>query len=134
MTKKRILISDNSKDFVQLVVNFFSMQPDIEIVSVAYDGNQTMKMIEQTKPDVLLLDLIMPEMDGLEVIKKIYDNGVKLQTIVISAVGNEKIDEIVKEYGIKHYFIKPIKFEEVLNTIFEKKGNDSCLKTGRENA
>lgn len=115
MSKRRILISDNSKDFVQLLVVFFSKQPGIEIVGVAYNGNQTLEMIEQTKPDVLLLDLIMPGMDGLEVIQKAYKK--KLQICVISAVRNEKIDDIFKGYGVENYFIKPINLNDVLKAI-----------------
>lgn len=120
MTKTRVLISDNSKDFVRLLVDFFSKQQGIEIVGVAYDGKQALKMIEQTKPDVLLLDLIMPEMDGVEVIKKVHESGCKLKIYVISAVGNEKINEIAIEYGVLHYFIKPIDLNDILNAILEK--------------
>lgn len=119
MLKKRILISDNSRDFVKLLIDFFSKQPDIEIAGVAYDGKQTLDMIEQIKPDVLLLDLIMPEMDGLEVIKKVYESGNKLQIYVVSAVGNESINEITKKYGIVQYFVKPINLREVLKAILE---------------
>lgn len=119
MSKTRILISDNSKDFVQLLVGFFSKQPDIEIIGAAYDGAQTLKMIEQTKPDILLLDIIMPELDGLEVIRYVYEKGIKLQIYVISAVENEKINKMAAEYGIMQYFIKPIDLNEVLNAILE---------------
>lgn len=120
MSKKRILISDNSKDFVQLLIDFFSKQPDIEIVGFAYDGKQTLEMIEQTKPDVLLLDIIMPEMDGIEVIQKIYESDNKLKICVISAVRNEKINEMAIGYGVEDYFIKPLDLEEVLNVILSR--------------
>ncbi len=120
MSKKRILISDNSKDFVQLLVVFFSKQPNIEIVGVAYDGKQTLKMVEQTQPDVLLLDLIMPEMDGLEVVKKIYESDYKPKVYIISAVGNETINDIAIGYGVNQYFIKPINLIEIRNSILKE--------------
>lgn len=124
MSKIRILISDNSKDFVQLLFDFFSRQPDIEIVGVAYDGTQTLEMIEQTKPDLLLLDLIMPELDGLDVIKYVYEKDIKLQIYIISAVGNEKINKMAIEYGVMQYFIKPIDLNELLKAIFEKRQSE----------
>ena len=124
MSKTRILISDNSKDFVKLLVDFFSKQPDFEIIGVAYNGTQTLKMIEQTEPDLLLLDLIMPELDGLEVMRYVYEKGIKLQIYVISAVENEKINKMAIEYGIMHYFIKPIDLNEVLKAILEKRQSE----------
>jgi two-component system response regulator (stage 0 sporulation protein A) len=117
MPKKRILISDNSKDFVQLLVQYFLSRPGIEIVGVAYDGNQTLQMIKQTKPDVLLLDIIMPGMDGLEVARNINKSENKLKIIIISAVGNEQIHEMAINCGAEHYFIKPVKLNEVLEAI-----------------
>lgn len=69
MTRKiRLLISDDNRDFVRILVGYFSKQPNIEIVGIAYDGDQTLEMIEQTKPDALLLDLIMPNVSGFEVL------------------------------------------------------------------
>jgi two-component system response regulator (stage 0 sporulation protein A) len=121
LPKKRILISDNSKDFVRLLVEFFSKQPDIEIVGVAYDGTLALEMIEKTKPDILLLDIIMPELDGLEVMKYVYEKGIKLQIYVVSAVGNEQISKMAIEYGTVQYFIKPIDLNEILKAILEKR-------------
>jgi len=117
MSKKRIFISDNSRDFVSLLVDFFSKQLRIEIVGVAYDGKQTLEAIAKAKPDVLLLDLVMPEMDGIEILKKIYENGDKIKVYIISALEDESIHERIKEYGVERYFIKPVNFNEILHAI-----------------
>jgi two-component system response regulator YesN len=76
-------------------------------------------MIEQTKPDVLLLDLIIQGIYGLEVLKKIYEAGVIMQIYIISAVKNEEIKEIAIKYGVQRYFIKPIDINEILSAVLE---------------
>jgi two-component system response regulator (stage 0 sporulation protein A) len=117
MQRKRLLISDNYKDFVHLLVAFFSKQPDIEIIGIAYNGNQVLKMIDQTNPDILLLDLIMPELDGLEVLKKIREMCLSLRVLVVSAVGKEEMCEMAIELGAEQCFLKPANLNEILNSI-----------------
>lgn len=117
MRKKRVLITENYKDFAELMIQFFSKQPDMEIVGVAYNGNQALTMIKQTKPDVLLLDLIMPGMDGVSVLRNIQGFDNKPKVYVISAIGNEDIYDMVNQYGVEQYFIKPLDFREVYTVI-----------------
>lgn len=120
MLKKRVLISDNYKDFVHLLVVFLSKQPDIEIIGVAYNGNQVLTMIEQTNPDILLLDLIMPEMDGLEVLRKIHGMCLNLRVLVVSAIGKEEMCEMALELGAERCFLKPANLNEILQSIRNK--------------
>lgn len=127
MSRVRVVISDNSRDFVELLVEYFSNVPEIELVGVAYDGDQTISIIEQTKPDVLLLDLIMPNKDGLEVLKSINMAPSVLQIYVISAVGNDKLIEMEMQLGVKQHFIKPVKLTDVLSAILKNRPLTSSI-------
>lgn len=117
MVQRRIVITDNSKDFVDLLVRFFSKQPDVEIAGVAHDGKQTLRVIERTKPDVLLLDIIMPHKDGLEVLREIKEKRMNVRVLVISAVENEAVNEAALELGAQRCFVKPVNLTEILEII-----------------
>ncbi len=117
MVQRRIVITDNSKDFVDLLTRFFSKQPDVEIVGVAHDGKQTLQVIERTKPDVLLLDIIMPHKDGLEVLREIKEKRMHVRVIVISAVENEAVNEAALKLGAQRCFVKPVNLTEILDVI-----------------
>ena len=120
MPKVRVLIADNSKDFVWFLVEYLSKNPQIEIVGIAYDGKQTLKIIEETKPDILLLDLIMPDMDGLEVLKKIRKMYVSLNIFVLSALTDKNIIEMVMKLGATRYFEKPFDLSDIIPVILGK--------------
>jgi two-component system response regulator (stage 0 sporulation protein A) len=117
--KIRVLICENSQDFVWLLVKVLSSYPEIEIVGVAYDGNQAIGMIEQTKPDVLLLDIIIPDMDGLAVLRRLNELKTTLKVFVLSAIGNKKLIEMAMELGAKQYFVKPACIDNIVSSIME---------------
>lgn len=117
MVQRRIVITDNCTDFVDLLADFLSKQTDLEIVGVAHDGEQTLQVLEQTKPDVLLLDIIMPQKDGLEVLREIKKKRIQVRVLVISAIENEAINEMALELGAERCFVKPVNLTEILTTI-----------------
>lgn len=108
MPQAKVLISDDSADYANLLSDFLSMNSDIQVVGIAKDGVQTIHMLNETNPDVLLLDLIMPNVDGLEVLRQINSQyGEKLSVIVISALSNEEIIKKALALGAKRYLVKP---------------------------
>jgi two-component system, response regulator, stage 0 sporulation protein A len=119
----KVLIADNSIEFSELFSRYLSLNPDISIVGLAHDGAETLDMLLETKPDVLLLDLIMPRVDGLEVLQKIKGKIKKPFVIVISALGNDEVKKQAIDSGARHYFVKPLNMETVLTKIRESKAS-----------
>lgn len=78
------------------------------------DGKECMAKYTLEKPDLILLDIIMPEMDGLAVLKKI---GHEAKIVVISAVGQEKMVEEAKKLGVLNYIVKPFDNNKVLEAV-----------------
>lgn len=117
MSMTRILIADNCRDFVYLLVQFLSNYHEFEVVGVAYDGEQAIKMIKQTEPDVLLLDIVMPNMDGTEVLRNICKENSKLRVFIMSAIGMPQLIQDTKDLGARQYFVKPFDFKNVLQAI-----------------
>lgn len=73
--KMRILIADDNKDFCDCLSNYINMQDDMEIISIAHDGNEAVTKIITDKPDVALIDGIMPKLDGIGVMEQLYAQG-----------------------------------------------------------
>ncbi len=119
MKQINVLIADNCSEFTQLISQYLSLNPDINIAGIAQDGAETIELLQKTKPDVLLLDLVMPRVDGLEVMRRISSSTNKPKVLVISALGSEEIAKKAIELGADFYFIKPLDLEAVTAKILE---------------
>src|SRR5690554_6488688 len=95
MVKTRIAIADDNREFCQIVAQFISAQEEFEVVGTARDGIEALELIEREKPDVLVLDIIMPHLDGLGVLEKLHDSDDEYfpKIIILSAVGQDKITQ-----------------------------------------
>jgi two-component system response regulator (stage 0 sporulation protein A) len=115
----RVLISDNCEDYANLLSDCLSTNSDIEIVGIAEDGAKTINMLQSTTPDVLLLDLIMPNVDGFEVLRHMDIKDNSPTVLVMSALGNNQFIDQAMGLGAKHYFVKPFNPESVACKIRE---------------
>jgi len=123
MSQISILIADNNESFTGLLEESLSMSPDMKIVGIAKDGLQTMELIESAHPDILLLDIVMPGADGLEVLRKMRSLAHKPHTFVISALGDRETIDRAIQLGADYYFIKPLNTKTVLMKIRECMGS-----------
>ncbi|MFA5634316.1 MAG: sporulation transcription factor Spo0A [Anaerovoracaceae bacterium] len=109
MSKVRVGIADDNKDFCNILADFFEMQQEIDVIFKAYDGMQTVDAVLKDKPDVLILDMIMPYLDGLGVLERL--NAVEMdpmpKIIMLSAVGQETITQKAINLGAEYYIVKP---------------------------
>jgi len=80
----RVTIADDHKIFREGIVALFSNDNEIEIIGEASNGIETLQLVEQKSPDVLLLDIEMPELDGLETLKAIKKLNISTKTLVLS--------------------------------------------------
>lgn len=117
--KITILIADDNADFVTTLVNHLSKENDMEVIGIARDGKEACEKVISMKPDVLLLDVIMPYLDGLGVLEKLnVTNLEKMPTcIMLSAVGQTKITQKAISLGAEYYVVKPFDIEVLVNRI-----------------
>lgn len=127
MNKIRIGLADDNKEFCEILIDYFSDKNNIEIVFIAHDGVKTVDAVKEHMPDVLILDMIMPYMDGLGVLEAV--NSLELskypRTIVLSAVGQETITQKSINLGAEYYIVKPFNFDILLKRINQLAGNDT---------
>ncbi|AZT90371.1 sporulation transcription factor Spo0A [Caldicellulosiruptor changbaiensis] len=116
MEKLRVVIADDNRQFNMLLTEVFNSQPDFMVVGNSYDGVETLKVVEELKPDLLMLDIIMPYLDGIGVIENLSTMKTKPNIIVISAVGQENISQKAVNMGALYYFVKPFD----LNVMIER--------------
>jgi two-component system, chemotaxis family, chemotaxis protein CheY len=113
----KILIADDSQ-FMRSVLQDIVVAGGYEVIE-AVNGKEAIEKVEQEKPDLVLLDIIMPETDGIAVLKKI---GKTAKVVVISAVGQEKMVDEAKELGALDYIVKPFENKQVLEVIKKVSG------------
>ena len=121
--KIRVLIADDNQEFSMTLATYLKNQEDMVVVGRAKDGNEAIDMIPNLMPDVVLLDVIMPHLDGIGVLENI--NMMRMSKrpicIMLSAVGQDKITQRAIELGAEYYVVKPFDIELLITRIRELK-------------
>lgn len=112
---KSVLVVDDTQFMRKMLKDIISER--FEIIGEAENGKECLEMIEKHQPDIVTMDVIMPEMDGLEALSKIKEKYEDLKVVMVTSVGqNEKVTEAMKK-GAEGYIIKPFDEESVLEEI-----------------
>ncbi len=113
MDKIKLGLVDDNKDFCEALQAYFSRQEDMEISFTAEDGIGAINQIQNSEVDVLILDLIMPHMDGFGVLESL--NTMELNkyphVIMVSAVGQDAMIQRAIAMGAEYYLVKPISMD-----------------------
>jgi len=120
VTKKvRVVLADDNREFTNLLAEFIDQQEDMEVVGVAYNGNDVIAVLENTAADVLILDIIMPHLDGLAVLERLHSMQLPVfpKIIMLTAFGQEEITKKAVELGASYYILKPFDMEVLTNRI-----------------
>lgn len=104
-----VLIADNNIQLCAALTEFLNAQGDIEVVGCAYDGEEALEMIEKTGPDVVVLDITMPRLDGLGVLERLGELKLprRPRVIVLTALARDDIAQRFTEMGADYYLLKP---------------------------
>ncbi len=119
--KIRVLVADDNVAFGMIICEFLESQNDIEVTARVENGEEAIEMIEKTRPDIVVLDIIMPRLDGLGVLTR-YKNvspSEKPLFIVLSAVGQDMITQQALSLGAIYYIVKPFDLGVLVERIRE---------------
>lgn len=123
--KIRVLLADDNKDFCDILKNYLNKQPNIDVIDVAFDGSEAYDKILTLKPDVVLLDEVMPHLDGIGVLEKLQNvKDIKTMCIMLTAVTQEQVMQKAFSLGAKHYIAKPFDMELLVSRINQLKENN----------
>jgi len=108
----KLLIADDNREFCELLKDFFSKQDDLELCAIAYNGLEAIDIIKEHKPDIVILDIIMPHLDGIGVLEKLASGIVakRPKVIMLTAFGQESVTQRAVELGADYYVLKPFDF------------------------
>lgn len=116
----KILIADDNEEFCIILKDYLNNQEGFSVVGIAKNGIEALKFIEENKPDLVILDIIMPHLDGLGVLEKLNlskDSESAPKVIVLSAVGQDKITQNAIRLGIDYYVLKPFDMDIFIKRI-----------------
>lgn len=128
MNKIRILIADDHSMVREGLKQLIELEDDIQVVAQAGDGKEAIEKIVQYKPDVVLLDINMPIMNGLDVIKKLKEDKIEANVLMLTL--HNEVEYLFKavEIGVKGYVLKDSEADVLIKAIREVYKGDSYIQ------
>jgi len=115
MKNIKVLLVDDEKDFVNSLSERIQMR---ELDSkIAYNGEQALELVTDEIPDVVVLDLRMPGIDGLEVLERLKKNYPNVQVIILTGHGSDEDERVSKRLGAYDYLQKPVSIDKLIRSI-----------------
>ncbi len=115
MKKLRLLLVDDENEFVETLADRLKMR-ELD-ASIARDGEEALSAVKEDEPDVIVLDLKMPGMDGIEVLKRVKDAYPKVEVIILTGHGSKKDEEAARRLGAFDYVKKPADLDSLVSRI-----------------
>lgn len=128
-----VAIVDDNEKILENINDALAKDSSIKVVGKAKNGEEGYELIRKTNPDVVILDLIMPKMDGLSLMDKIHNEGSLIKTpffIITSAISNESVIRDAFGFGAGYYMLKPFEMDMIIDRV---KGVKSYNKRIPEN-
>ena len=129
--KISILIADDNNEFANTLTEYLEKDEDIKVLGKAKNGNEAYEMIVSGRPDVVLLDVIMPHLDGLGVLERLNMTHMEKRPmcVMLSAVGQDKITNRAINLGAQYYVVKPFDIELLIKRIKDLRNNKTVQNT-----
>jgi two-component system chemotaxis response regulator CheY len=117
---KRVLVVDDAA-FMRMIVKGIFNENGYEVVGEAANGRQAVDRYEELRPDLVTMDITMPEMDGIDAVKTIRANHPEAKILMVSAMGQQKLIMEALEAGAADFIVKPFQPAKVIEIA------DKCL-------
>lgn len=117
----KLLIVDDNSEFVSMLSQYASSKKIISSVEIASDGLEALEKIETFKPDVVILDLIMPQLDGIGVLERLSSvkDTDKPIFVILSAIGQDSHVKRAMSLGASYYIVKPFDVDLLITRLYE---------------
>ena len=108
VTACRIVVCDDQAGFRELVSILIELEPDLELVGEAADGREVIEVVRSLRPDVLVLDIAMPEMDGIEALPHIREASPETQVVVVTGYAADTVRQRALDSGARFFIEKGV--------------------------
>lgn len=115
MSKKVLVIDDAGFD--RTIISALLQQSGFEVIGEASNGKEGLEMAKELNPDLITLDKLMPDMNGLEVLQALRDCDVNCEVAMVSGDELDSIAEVAKTLGVKYFLLKPVTRNELAETL-----------------
>jgi len=114
--KIKIIVADDNRNLCQMLQNYLQGQEDLIMVGLAYNGLEAWELIQTQEPDLIILDLVMPNLDGLGVLERINarTTTTRPKIIMLTAFGQESLTHQAMMLGVDYFILKPFDLD-ILN-------------------
>jgi len=129
LSPKRILIADDNQEFRRSTRLMLTLVPNIQIVGIAKDGREALKMAHQYQPDIALLDINMPGINGLDAVNKMMQLFPNMACIIVSAEQTRRVLKRAIEVGARGYLTKPFTADQLMETMEQVRGEVDAKKS-----
>lgn len=129
MKKIKVCVVDDNRELVGLLDEYISSQDDMEVIGVAHNGQDCLDILEHEELDVLVLDIIMPHLDGLAVLERLRDMK-KAQlpnVIMLTAFGQEDVTKKAVDLGASYFILKPFDMDNLARHIRQVSGKTNPI-------
>ena len=116
-TKIRVLIADGDQDYRGALCAVLSASEGIEVIGAASDGQEALTLLESTPCDLLVLDLLLGELDGIALLQRLKEENKKIDTFVVSAFSSPEAAAECADLGVKHFIRKPFDVDVLVSRI-----------------
>lgn len=129
MKKIKVCLVDDNRELIGLLEDYISEQDDMEVIGVAYNGQECLSILKDKDPDVLVLDIIMPHLDGLAVLSQLKEMKKENypNVIMLTAFGQEDVTKKAVDLGAAYFILKPFDMENLVNHIRQVSGQASSF-------
>lgn len=127
MDTVRVVVADDNLQLREMITTYLSGQSGIEIVGAAANGLEAIELVQKQEPDVLICDMIMPQMDGFGVMERIPSMKLAHQPgiIALTALGRDDFIARAINLGASYYMVKPFDFGTLAQRVFETAGEEA---------
>ncbi len=127
MGKIKVLLAEDHIVVREGIRERIQRQEDMEVVGEAGDGEEAIQLAEQLKPDIILMDIAMPKLNGIEATRRIKSSCPSISILVLTAYDNEEFIFALLEAGVAGYLLKNVRGQELLNAIRATYEGESVL-------
>ena len=113
----RVLIVDDNRTTVENVARLLNFEPDIEVIGQARNGRVGVRMTQELQPDLVLMDINMPDMDGIEACRRILQSSPRSRVMMMSVQADMEYLKGAMQAGAREFLIKPFGYDELINTV-----------------
>ena len=121
----KIIIADDSSLFRDRIKDLLKTLNNVEIVGEAVNGLEALQLVEDKKPDLVILDIRMPEMNGIEVLRKIREKGIGVKICMLTNYPFKQYKEKCLAEGSDYFFDKNIDINQILDVISKLANNQN---------